>query len=100
MRDDVPEPQKLRIVLCMGEYCNLGRRADALLRVLQPLIAQINAEGLASNPLVKLETARCLSMCAVGPNCIVYPNQAVFNRLDAVGLQQLIRMYLPQLGDA
>ncbi|NUQ04600.1 MAG: hypothetical protein HUU31_12010 [Anaerolineae bacterium] len=34
---------KLRIVLCTGQYCNLGRRAEKLHRRLAPLVSAYNA---------------------------------------------------------
>ncbi len=76
-----------RVVLCMGEFCNLGRRADKLYKQLQPLVAEANAGGAN----LKLETARCLSMCGAGPNLVIYPNDLVFNQLDEAGLAALVR---------
>lgn len=81
-----------RVVLCMGEYCNLGRRADKLYKTLQPLITEMN--GGTYPPCIKLETARCLSMCGQGPNLVIYPEDAAFNQLDEVTLEQIIREHL------
>ncbi|MFN8377887.1 MAG: (2Fe-2S) ferredoxin domain-containing protein [Anaerolineae bacterium] len=85
---DIPTPKKRRVVLCMGEYCNLGRRSEKLLRVLEPAIAELN--GDAWPPCLKLEQARCLSMCAVGPNLVIYPEDLVYNKLDEAALRQII----------
>jgi (2Fe-2S) ferredoxin len=71
----------------MGEYCSLGRRADKLYKQLQP--------ALAGQPCYKLETARCLSMCAIGPNLVIYPDDLVFNKLDETQLAAVIRDHLP-----
>ncbi len=71
----------------MGEYCNLGRRADKLYKQLQP--------ALIGQPCYKLETARCLSMCGSGPNLVIYPEDLVFNRLDEGKLADLMREHLP-----
>jgi NADH:ubiquinone oxidoreductase subunit E len=78
-----------RVVLCMGEYCNLGRRADTLYKKLQPLVAELNANRYP--PCIKLETARCLSMCGQGPNLVIYPEDVVLNKLDEAALEQTIR---------
>lgn len=80
-----PTPPRRRVVLCLGEYCNLSRRADKLYRQLQPLVAAANAEGAN----LKLETARCLNMCGAGPNLVIYPDNLVFNQLDEAKLAAL-----------
>jgi len=67
----------------MGEFCNLGRRADKLYKQLQP--------AMIGKPCLKLETARCLSMCAVGPNLVIYPDDLVFNKVDDATLAEIIR---------
>jgi len=79
-----------RIVLCMGEYCNLSRRADKLYRQLEPLVAEANARGAN----LKLETARCLNMCGAGPNLVIYPDALVCNQMDEQKLAALVREYL------
>lgn len=85
-------PRRKRIVLCMGEFCNMSRRADTLYRQLQPCVAEANAHGAN----LKLETARCLNMCGAGPNLVIYPDDLVFNKLDETKLDALMREYLPQ----
>lgn len=85
-------PQRKRIVLCRGQYCNLGRRADALYRHLQPLLDEIN--GLDYPPRVKLEFASCLDMCGAGPNLIVYPEGIVCNDVDEVALDRIVDEHL------
>ncbi len=90
MSFEAPKPRH-RIVLCRGEFCNLGRRADKLLPRLREAVEAANAvDPLAAS----LRTANCLSMCALGPNLVVYPEDAVFNRLDAARLEQVIREYV------
>lgn len=76
----------------MGEYCNLGRRADKLYKTLQPLITELN--GGTYPPCIKLETARCLSMCGQGPNLVIYPEDLAFNKLDEATLEQIIREHI------
>jgi (2Fe-2S) ferredoxin len=83
---------KYRVVLCMGEYCNLGRRADRLYKVLQPMVAARNA-GQAV-PLARLETARCLSMCGRGPNLVIYPDDAVYNNVQEADLHSILDRHL------
>lgn len=85
-------PRRKRIVLCMGEFCNMSRRADKLYRQLQPCVAEANAHGAN----LKLETARCLNMCGAGPNLVIYPDDLVFNKLDESTLAALMREHLPQ----
>lgn len=85
---DSPAPQKRRVVLCMGEYCNLGRRADKLWRILEPAVAELN--GDARPPCLKLERANCLSLCALGPNLVIYPEDLVFSKLDEAQLREII----------
>ena len=76
----------------MGEFCNLGRRADKIYRKLQPLIDELN--GDAYPPCIKLETARCLSMCGKGPNLVIYPEDLDFNKLDEDSIEAIIREHL------
>ncbi len=87
---EAPPPRRRRVVLCMGEFCNMSRRADKLYRQLEPLVAEANASGAN----LKLETARCLNMCGAGPNLIVYPDNLVFNQLDQAKLDALVEEYL------
>ncbi len=88
---DEPAKPRHRIVLCRGEYCNMSRRADKLLPRLREAVDAANA----ADPLCAvLRTANCLSMCAVGPNLVVYPEDAVFNKLDAARLEQVIAEYV------
>ncbi len=83
-------PRRKRIVLCMGEFCNLGRRGDKLYRQLQPLVSEANAQGAN----LKLETARCLNMCEVGPNLIIYPDSLIFNDMDEAKLAAIAREHI------
>ncbi|MFN8528260.1 MAG: (2Fe-2S) ferredoxin domain-containing protein [Anaerolineae bacterium] len=88
----MPIPQKIRVVVCLGEYCNLGRRGDSVLKAVQPIVnAAAQEETL---PPIKLETARCLSMCAVGPNMVIYPEDLVFNKLTPAQAVEAINRYL------
>jgi NADH:ubiquinone oxidoreductase subunit E len=85
---------RTRIVLCMGEYCNLGRRAEKLYRLIEPQVSAINAGYALNERPLKLETARCLSMCAIGPNCVIYPQDEVFNKLDEAGVADLLALVM------
>ncbi|MCC6614323.1 MAG: (2Fe-2S) ferredoxin domain-containing protein [Anaerolineae bacterium] len=89
--------RRLRVVLCRGEYCNLGRRADRLYKLLDAAVSDINAGYSFAERPVKLEIANCLSMCAVGPNCVVYPEGTAYHELDEQALQQLIETHLAHL---
>jgi (2Fe-2S) ferredoxin len=72
----------------MGEFCNLGRRAHSLYKRLAPAVDEINAGAVP--PEIRLETARCLSLCGAGPNLIVYPHGRILNGLDATAVDALI----------
>ena len=89
---DAEAPRKIRVVLCMGEYCNLGRRADAIHQAIAPVIRAAN--GDADPPRIKLETARCLSMCAVGPNLVIYPEDIVLNKQTPSRALEALEDYL------
>lgn len=91
--------RRLRIVLCMGEYCNLGRRAEKLYQILEPRVRAVNDNYAHDERPIKLETARCLSMCAVGPNCVIYPDDIAYHKLDEVALRVLLDDHLAGLED-
>ena len=79
-------PRRKRIVICLGEYCNLSRRGEKLLKQVQPHVI--------GQPCMKLETARCLDMCAVGPNLVIYPDNLVFNDMNEAKLEVVIREHI------
>lgn len=81
-----------RLVLCRGQYCNMDRRADKLLKIAEPLVESLN-EGVYP-PCIRLETANCLSMCGAGPNAILYPDGLIFHHLDEKALRQLFADHL------
>lgn len=83
-----------RIILCRGEYCNLGRRSDALIPRLQAAVNAANARQPEGPPCASFRTANCLSMCGKGPNLVVYPEDDVYNALDAATLETVIAKYL------
>lgn len=89
--------KKTRIVLCTGVHCNFDRRADRLYKRLAPQVDARN--GDAWPPCLKLETANCLSLCAVGPNLIIYPADGspplTFHHLGEAELDALIAAHLP-----
>jgi (2Fe-2S) ferredoxin len=82
----------------MGEFCNLDRRAERILRRLEPLVREANANGAN----LKLETARCLSMCGRGPNLVVYPEDASYGKLTEADVEAVMRAILlsPESEDA
>ncbi|MEZ4666981.1 MAG: (2Fe-2S) ferredoxin domain-containing protein [Anaerolineae bacterium] len=84
--------RRQRIVVCRGQYCNLSRRADKLLKRLEPLLDEANGDQYPRP--IKLEIANCLSMCGAGPNIIVYPENAVYNGVDDTVLDSLICRHL------
>lgn len=80
-------PKRIRIVLCMGQYCNMDRRAARLLKELETLVAQALSEDPQS--VIRIETASCLSMCGAGPNCMIYPGHITLNGVTVETLRQL-----------
>lgn len=90
--DTSEKPKRKRVVLCLGAYCNMDRRAKKLYDHLQPLIDEIN--GDAYPPPVRLETANCLSMCGAGPNLVIYPEALRFNEVDVAELQRIVAEFL------
>jgi NADH:ubiquinone oxidoreductase subunit E len=89
---------KRRIVLCMGEYCNLAGRAEPLYALLERQLGPRGPAWLAGGP-VRWEIVTCLSMCGGGPNLIIYPEEAVHNYLDAATLARILSA-LPTVDEA
>lgn len=89
-------PKRRRVVLCMGQYCNMGGRVKPLYRQLEAEVLAINGDAFPGP--VKLEVANCLSMCGAGPNLMLYPEARAVNGLDAEKLRQFIEDYLRSSG--
>jgi (2Fe-2S) ferredoxin len=85
-----------RVVLCRGQFCNFDRRADILYKRLNEAVAEANAAQPSNPPCFGLRTANCLSMCGAGPNLVIYPEDAVFNRVDLTSLEQIIDEHIKQ----
>ena len=85
---DAPSPKRKRVVVCRGQFCNMGRRADKLLKVLEPLLDEINGDQYPKP--VKLEIANCLSMCGAGPNIVIYPEGVICNGVDETMLEGIV----------
>ena len=81
-----------RVVLCMGEYCRLGNRSKKLYNKLQPMIDELNGDEYPRP--IKFTTANCLSMCAAGPNLVLYPGNIACNHLTEDVLEDIITTYL------
>jgi (2Fe-2S) ferredoxin len=88
-------PKRTRVVICRGQYCNIGRRAEHFYARLKERIDEIN--GDQQPPPIKLETANCMSMCGMGPNLVIYPQAMLFSELDDAMIEQVIDDYLDQL---
>lgn len=96
MTEDTPTPRRQRVVLCRGQYCNMGRRADKLYHRLQTLVDGINGDSYPKP--VKLEIANCLSMCGAGPNLMIYPDGIACNGVEEAMLEQIAADHLNQQG--
>lgn len=88
---EAPKParQKQRVIVCTGEYCNLGRRGEKIYRALEPVVAELN--GGAAPPCIKLERANCLSLCGDGPNLVFYPADEHFGDMDEEAAVEIVR---------
>jgi (2Fe-2S) ferredoxin len=85
---DASSPKRKRVVVCRGQFCNMGRRADQLLKRLEPLLDAINGDQYPKP--VKLEIANCLSMCGAGPNIVIYPEGVVCNGVNETMLEAIV----------
>ena len=85
---DSPSPKRKRVVVCRGQYCNMGRRTDKILKRLEPMIDAINGDQYPKP--VKLEIANCLSMCGAGPNMVIYPEGVICNGVDESMLDGIV----------
>ncbi len=91
---DAPSPKRKRVVVCRGQYCNMGRRADKLLKRLEPLLDEVNGDQYPKP--VKLEIANCLSMCGAGPNIVIYPEGMVCNGVDETMLDAIVNAHVKE----
>ena len=89
---DIPSPKRKRVVVCRGQFCNMGRRADKLLKRLEVLVDQVNDDQYPKP--IKLEIANCLSMCGAGPNIVIYPEGVICNGVDEAMLDGIVDKYL------
>ena len=83
------------MVVCRGQYCNMSRRADAILKVLEPQIDALNGDAYPRP--VKLEIANCLSMCGAGPNVVIYPAPVVLNDVKPEQVNAIISEFIRPL---
>ena len=86
----------LRIVLCMGVYCNRGGDAEDLHALLEDALGPARPAFMARGAPVHWERASCLSMCGAGPNLIVYEGGEeveVVNSLTEEKLADLLARY-------
>ena len=89
---ELTSPKRKRVVVCRGQYCNMGRRADKLLKRLEVLVDDINGDQYPKP--VKLEIANCLSMCGAGPNIVIYPEGVICNGVDEAMLDAIVEAYV------
>ncbi len=90
--DDKPSK---RIVQCMGVYCNISGRAEPLHKKLRAHVDAVNGNGQALDPPdYLLRTANCLSMCAAGPNLVIYPGNIAYNHLTLEAIDAIIAEHL------
>jgi len=84
---DNPKP-RYRIVMCLGENCNAGGRADFLFDRLNQAVEALNAEFVM--PRASLRPANCLDMCDDGPNLTIFPENRVFNHVDLTKIDEIV----------
>lgn len=92
---DSPSPKRKRVVVCRGQFCNMSRRADKILKVLEPLLDEVNGDQYPKP--VKLEIANCLSMCGAGPNIVIYPEGVVCNGVDETMLKAIVNTHVKEV---
>jgi (2Fe-2S) ferredoxin len=90
-------PSRKRIVVCRGQYCNLHRDADRIVKVLEPLVESLNGDSYPKP--IKLETANCLSMCGSGPNLVIYPEGVEFHFVTPGQVSALVLPHLENADD-
>ena len=81
------EPQRRRIVLCIGTKCRANGDVDAFYERLRGLLGYPNP--LSRAPL-KWEAANCLDQCEHGPNLVLHPAECWWNHLDEARLEAFI----------
>ncbi len=70
----------------------MSRRADAILKVLEPQIDALNGDAYPRP--VKLEIANCLSMCGAGPNVVIYPGPIILNEVTPEGVTAIVEDHI------
>jgi (2Fe-2S) ferredoxin len=70
----------------------MGRRADKLLKRLEPMVDVINGDQYPKP--VKLEIANCLSMCGAGPNIVIYPEGIICNGVGESMLDGIVEAHV------
>lgn len=73
----------------------MSRRADAILKVLEPQIDALNGDAYPRP--IKLEIANCLSMCGAGPNVVIYPTPVVLNEVTPEQIETIVREHVQPL---
>lgn len=72
-----------------GAVCCKNGGSEPIYRELKEYI---KANGLKDS--VKITQSRCFSMCADGPNMVIYPEQLWFNRVKAEDVPEIIKKYI------
>lgn len=85
-----PSKAKARILVCQKSDCR-QRGSD---RVCAALESALGSQGLAD--CVEIEKTGCLKQCKVGPNLIVMPDKARYNRVSPKQIPTLIEKHLSQ----
>jgi (2Fe-2S) ferredoxin len=88
-------PSRKRIVVCRGQYCNLHRDADRVLKALEPLVEALNGDAYPKP--IKLEIANCLSMCGSGPNLVIYPESDEYHFVTPEDVPRIVAKHLENL---
>ena len=89
---DHQKPERPRLVLCRGQYCNISRRADLLYEYLQVLVD--DAVGDRRPRPIKLEAANCVDHCEGAPVLVVYPSGEVFYEVSEDQLADIVHRVL------
>ena len=82
------------VFICTGQYCDPGRRAEALYQQLGQLLGDLSRYD---NPQrVKRGMTSCLGVCVAGPIMVVYPEGVWYHHVDERLLARVVEEHLEQ----
>lgn len=87
-------PYARHVLICTGQFCDPGRRAEALYEQLGQLLGDLIRYD---NPQrVKRGMTPCLGVCIAGPILVVYPEGIWYHHVDESLLARIVEEHLEQ----